>query len=46
MTLDDAIRHAEDVAATCSVKGCALDHAQLAAWLKELRDYKGGGVSD
>jgi hypothetical protein len=35
MTLDDAIHHAEQRAAGTSP--CADQHAQLVAWLKELR---------
>ena len=36
MTLDEAIRHAEQTAASCDGE-CADDHWQLADWLRELR---------
>ena len=36
MDLDEAIKHAEDVASSCDGQ-CSLDHKQLAEWLKELR---------
>lgn len=44
MTLDEAIEHAKEKAqGDCA---CSKDHAQLAAWLQELKDlrklYKGG----
>ena len=39
MTLEEAIKHAEEVAAT-SCDGCREEHWQLAAWLKELQDIK------
>lgn len=39
MTLDEAIQHAEERAhADCS--DCAMEHRQLAEWLKELREFK------
>lgn len=53
MTIEEAIKHAEEVAnvyeemtndyALDSVKlhKCANEHRQLAAWLKELLEYKG-----
>lgn len=37
MTLDEAIKHCEEVYQECSNKGCAEDHKQLADWLKQLR---------
>lgn len=42
MTLDEAIEHAEEQATACAVTSpaCAEDHAQLAAWLRELRDRR------
>lgn len=42
MTLDEAIEHCEDRARTLSDTdwGCALDHMQLADWLRELRERK------
>ena len=38
MTLDEAIRHAEEKA--CGNTGCAEEYRQLAKWLKELNIYK------
>jgi hypothetical protein len=44
MTLDEAIKHAEEVANGMTAQGecpeCAADHRQLAEWLKELRAVK------
>lgn len=44
MKLDEAIAHAEHVADsykdTASDCECAKDHRQLAAWLKELKEYR------
>lgn len=37
MTLDEAIRHAEEVAANEPCEECADEHVQLAAWLTELK---------
>ena len=42
MTLEEAIEHCKEVAATCSNKGCAQDHQQLAEWLEELKQLKKG----
>lgn len=39
MTLDEAIAHAEEVAAA-SCDECGEEHRQLAEWLKELKLYK------
>lgn len=42
MTLDEAIKHCEEVAndrAGCC-EDCAEEHRQLAEWLKELRVFK------
>ena len=39
MTLEEAIKHAEEVAAT-SCDECREEHEQLAAWLKELKRIK------
>lgn len=36
MTLEEAIKHAEEVAAT-NCDGCRENHEQLATWLKELK---------
>ena len=38
MTLDEAIKHAEEVAKECTP--CGRDHQQLADWLNELRDLR------
>lgn len=35
MTINEAIRHAEDVARSCDTD-CGREHRQLAVWLKEL----------
>ena len=43
MTLEEAIKHAEEVAAT-SCDECREEHEQLAAWLKELKEIKGSSV--
>ena len=44
MTIEEAIKHAEEVAdkysATFPNCDCAKEHRQLAAWLKELLEYK------
>lgn len=59
MTLDEAIKHAEEVAKDCetavecgimnylsdeenvdNISECAMEHRQLAEWLKELKRYK------
>jgi hypothetical protein len=48
MTLDEAIKHAEDVAAKCFAERsarnhsgkCGFEHLELAAWLRELKAYK------
>ena len=40
MTLDEAIQHCEDVAAINTCADCASEHKQLAAWLKELKNYR------
>ena len=40
MTLEEAIEHCEEVASNCDNKECALDHKQLAEWLKELQTLK------
>lgn len=43
MNLDEAIRHAEDVAIGNAMAGkcdCAKEHRQLAEWLKELKYYR------
>ena len=40
MTLDEAIQHANEVAATCENNECSLDHKQLAEWLEELKQRR------
>ena len=40
MTLDEAIKHCEEVADTCENKECGKEHKQLAEWLKELKAYR------
>lgn len=48
MTLEEAIRHCEEVAARYEAspityrncQGCAADHRQLAEWLMELKEAK------
>ena len=41
MTLDEAIKHAEEVAEqNKGCQKCAEEHRQLAKWLKALRDIK------
>lgn len=42
MTLEEAIEHCEEVSRNCENSNCALDHAQLAYWLKELKMFKEG----
>jgi len=37
MTLDEAIKHCEEVYQECPNRGCTEDHKQLADWLKQLR---------
>ena len=36
MTIDEAIRHAEDKARELGCTECAADHWQLASWLRRL----------
>jgi hypothetical protein len=51
MTLDEAIKHCENVAAKCFVERsarnhsgkCGFEHLELAAWLRELKVYKEQG---
>ena len=41
MTLDEAIKHCEEVAEKdCICEECASEHRQLAEWLKELQNYQ------
>lgn len=43
MTLEEAIKHAEEVAAT-SCDECREEHEQLAAWLRELKEIKENSI--
>ena len=43
MTLEEAIKHAEEVAAV-SCDECREEHEQLAAWLKELQNIKKNSI--
>jgi hypothetical protein len=40
MTIDEAIRHCEEVADGCSGTECEADHRQLAEWLMELKERR------
>lgn len=40
MTLDEAIARAEEQAKAIPCKECALEHKQLAAWLRELKENR------
>lgn len=43
MTLDEAIKHCNEVAEAISASGCeecAKEHKQLADWLTELKTYR------
>ena len=37
ITIDEAIRHAEDKARELGCTECAQEHRQLAGWLRELK---------
>ena len=37
MTIDEAIRHAEDKGRELGCTECAQEHWQLAGWLRELK---------
>lgn len=39
MTLDEAIKHCEEVA-SCKNDDCGAEHKQLAEWLKKLKEYR------
>ena len=41
MTLEEAIIHCKEKA--CNNTQCALEHRQLAEWLKELQQYRNKG---
>ena len=44
MTLEEAIRHCEEVAERCAVTDgnlkCEMEHRQLAEWLRELKERR------
>lgn len=40
MTLDEAIRHCDEVVSTCQNYDCITDHYQLRNWLVELRKLR------
>lgn len=40
MTLEEAIKHCEEVALQINDCECAADHRQLAEWLTELKELK------
>jgi hypothetical protein len=40
MTIDEAIRHCEEVAEKMNDCECAADHRQLAEWLTELKELR------
>jgi hypothetical protein len=46
MTLDEAIKHCEEVAAEQCDNGCGKAHTQLAEWLKELKRLKEATVTE
>lgn len=39
MTLDEAIKHAEEKSFSCD-NTCGAEHAQLASWLRELKTLR------
>lgn len=45
MTIDEAIKHCWDITAI-ACKRCADEHAQLAAWLEELKEYQSIGTPE
>lgn len=40
MNIDKAIEHAFEVSTTCESASCALEHVQLAFWLKQLKELQ------
>ena len=40
MTIDEAIKHCEEVSASCNGNKCGLEHNQLKEWLIELKEYR------
>lgn len=45
MTLDEAIRHCDEIAAS-KCDECGSEHGQLAEWLRELRDRRADDARD
>lgn len=48
MTLDEAIKHCEDVSREENLSGgfqCSMEHKQLEMWLKELKEYRNKNVN-
>ena len=45
MNLDEAIKHAEEVA-NSKCDSCGSEHKQLAEWLKELKARRNGGSNN
>ena len=43
MTLEDAIKHCEEIARTCENEKCSIEHNQLKEWLIELKMYREKG---
>ena len=43
MILEEAIKHCEEKA--CDNTQCALEHRQLAEWLKELQELKANNIN-
>lgn len=46
MTLDEAIKHASEVAQNATCKECGEQHAQLTEWLKELKNRREMDLSE
>lgn len=42
MSLDEAIKHCEEVLPVAETSQCAKEHIQLRNWLIELKEYKEG----
>lgn len=45
MTLDEAIKHCEEVADLKGCSKCGKQHRQLASWLSELKEYRKVGMA-
>ena len=41
MTLDEAIKHAKEIAEKAECEDCRKEHVQLVIWLEELQESKG-----